>query len=158
MRPSEPIVDYLSTPERELNLVRREVEDHLREAAAAEPVGDETERQCRALVRFGKPKEIASQYVIVSLLQQSRRTAALLVLVTAAIFAVMKGRGWWYEASHWTLSDQLAATAVHAPGRWVARLLYLRQLTDLMRRRKGSESCQNPTLRSAGRHASREDR
>jgi hypothetical protein len=34
---------------------------------------------------------------------------------------------------------------IHAPGRWVARLLYLRQLTDLMRRRKGSESCQELT-------------
>jgi len=34
-----------------------------------------------------------------------------LVLVTAAIFAIMKGRGWWYEASHWALSDQFAAMA-----------------------------------------------
>jgi hypothetical protein len=130
MRPSEPIVDYLGTLERELNFdaqlsrrVRREVEDHLRQAAAAEPVGDESERQCRALGRFGMPKEIASQYVTVSLLRQSRATAALLVLVTAAIFAVMKGRGWWYEVSHWPLNDQLAATA--GQGVAIARGVFL---------------------------------
>jgi hypothetical protein len=36
---------------------------------------------------------------------------------------------------------------IHAPGRWVARLLYLRQLTDLIRRRKGSELCQQVATR-----------
>jgi hypothetical protein len=130
MRPSEPIVDYLDTLECELNYdaqlslrVRREVEDHLREAAAVEPVGDETERQRRALLRFGKPQEIASQYVTVSLLKQSRGTATLLVLVTATIFAVMKGRGWWYEASQWQLSDQLTATA--GQGVAIARGVFL---------------------------------
>ena len=58
-----------------------------------------------------------------SLLQQSRGTAALLVLVTAAIFAVMKGRGWWYEAWDWPLSDQLAATA--SQGVAMARAVFL---------------------------------
>jgi len=118
MRPSEPIVEYLGALERELEFdaqlsrrVRREVEDHLREAAAAEPGDDETERQRRVVARFGKPKEIARQYVTASLLRQSRGTVALLVFVTAAIFAAMKGRGWWYEASHWALSDQFAAMA-----------------------------------------------
>jgi hypothetical protein len=130
MRSSEPIADYLGTLERELNFdaqlsrqVRREVEDHLREAVAAEPDGDEMERQRRALVRFGKPKEIASQYLTVSLLQQSRGTTALLVLVTAAIFAVMMGRGWWYEASHWPLSDQFEATTRQAVA--IARGIFL---------------------------------
>jgi len=79
------------------------------------------------VVRFGKPWEIARQYVAASLLQQSRGTVAQLVLVTAAIFAVMNGRGWWYEASHWALSDQFAATAGQVSA--IARGVFLAAFT-----------------------------
>ena len=42
--------------------VRREVEDHLREAVAADPLGDGLTAERRAIANFGDPDVIAAQF------------------------------------------------------------------------------------------------
>src|SRR5262245_49311457 len=75
--------------------VRREVEDHLREAAAAYPSGGR-EAERRAIAAFGEPSTIAAQFAAVSLAKRARRAGAASVLLTAAVFVAMKARIAWY--------------------------------------------------------------
>ena len=91
--------------------VRREVEDHLREAAAADP-GPDAER--RAIARFGDPSDLAARFAVVSAGKQSRRAGVAAVLVVAAVFAVMKARLAWYG-----LMDCPVAEGFEALGRLV---------------------------------------
>src|SRR5262244_2013950 len=72
--------------------VRREVEDHLWEAVAADPTGDRLEAERRAVAHFGDPHVIAAQFAVVSLAKQARRVGVAAVLVIAAVFIVMKAR------------------------------------------------------------------
>src|SRR5690348_758660 len=53
--------------------VRREVEDHLWEAVAANPTGDRLEAERRAVANFGDPEAIAARFVVVSV-AKARRT------------------------------------------------------------------------------------
>jgi HAAS domain-containing protein len=76
--------------------VRREVEDHLREAAAADLSGDAREAERRAVAAFGDPRAIAAQFAAVSLAKRARRAGAATVLLTAAVFVAMKARLMWY--------------------------------------------------------------
>jgi hypothetical protein len=106
------VADYLDALARELSFdarlgrrVRKEVEDHLWEAAFNEP-GDAIEAQRRAIEKFGDPREIARQYAPVSVLAQIRRVAIIVILALAGIFLSMKGRGAWYSLMQWGLSDQ----------------------------------------------------
>jgi hypothetical protein len=111
MRQPAPVTDYLDTLTSELSFdprlaqrVRHEVEDHLHEAAA----GDASiEAQRRAVRSFGDAREIASQYAALSLLRQTRRTGAVVVLAVAGIYLTMKTRLAWYGLTQWMLSPDL---------------------------------------------------
>ena len=94
--------------------VRREVEDHLREAAAADP-GPDAER--RAVARFGDPRDLAARFAVVSAGKRSRRAGVAAVLVVAAAFAAMKARLAWYG-----LVDCPVPEGFEAIGRTVASI------------------------------------
>src|ERR1700731_4566620 len=108
-----PVADYLDALTRELGFdrllahrVRQEVEDHLWEATAAN--GDSSiEAQARAVRYFGEAREIASQYAALSLLRQARRSGAIIVLASGALYIAMKGRVAWYGLMQWTLSEAM---------------------------------------------------
>jgi len=89
--------------------VRQEVEDHLWEAVAADPISDRLEAERRAIANFGDPHVIAAQFAVISLAKQTRRVGAAVVLVVAGVFIVMKARIEWYAATQWAISDDLKA-------------------------------------------------
>ena len=89
--------------------VQQEVEDHLWEAVAADPIGDRLEAERRAIANFGDPHIIAAQFAVVSLARQTRRVGAAVVLVVAGVFIVMKARVAWYAVTQWTMSDDMRA-------------------------------------------------
>jgi HAAS domain-containing protein len=116
MRQPDIISDYLDTLSRELSFdaplarrVRQEVEDHLSEAAAAEPDENAGEAQRRAIRKFGSPRAIASEYAAQSLFRQSRRVGIIAVVVAAGIMLTMNARGAWYGWVQWGVSPGLAA-------------------------------------------------
>jgi hypothetical protein len=89
--------------------VRQEVEDHLREAVAADPRGDRLEAERRAIANFGDPHTIAAQFALVSLTKQTRRLGAAIILVIVGVLAAMKARVAWYTVLQWTISDDMKA-------------------------------------------------
>ena len=108
------ISDYLETLTRELSFdiplarrVRQEVEDHLWEAAAAEPGEASIAAQHRAIRSFGNPRAIASEYAAQSLFRQTRRVGAIVILATAGIFVAMWGRVAWSGLMQWSWSADL---------------------------------------------------
>jgi hypothetical protein len=113
MRQPAHVADYLDTLTRELSFdlplahrVRQEVEDHLWEAAAE--TGDSSvEAQGRAIRNFGDAREIASQYAALSLWRQVRRSGAIIVVASGAVYLAMKGRIAWYGMMQWVLSENL---------------------------------------------------
>jgi hypothetical protein len=106
-----PVDDYLDVLTRELSFdrslahrVRQEVEDHLWEATRAN--GDTSiEAQARAVASFGEARVMASQYAALSLLRQARRSGAIIVLASGALYIAIKGRVAWYDLMQWGLSD-----------------------------------------------------
>jgi hypothetical protein len=93
--------------------VRQEVEDHLREAVAADPAGAAPEAERRAVARFGDADAIAGQFAVASLAGETRRIAAAVVVVIAGVFLAMKARLAWYALTQWALSaDAMAASAI----------------------------------------------
>jgi len=86
--------------------VRSEVEDHLREAAAANP-GPEAERL--AIARFGDPCDVAAGFAIVSIAKQARRAGIAAILVVAAVFVAMKARLVWYGLAQCPLAEGFEA-------------------------------------------------
>lgn len=113
MHQPAPVADYLDTLTRALSFdqslaqrVRQEVEDHLCEAAGATGDGS-AEAQGRAIRNFGDASEIASQYAAVSLLRQVRRSGAIIVVASGALYLAMKSRIAWYGLMQWTLSENL---------------------------------------------------
>ena len=102
------IDDYVEQLARKLDFDRslsrrvcREVEDHLREAVAADTTNDVAAAERRAVANFGDPDAIAAQFAVISLAKQSRRTSSASILGIAAIFIAMKGRVAWYAAAQW---------------------------------------------------------
>jgi hypothetical protein len=89
--------------------VRREVQDHLWEAIAADPIGDGLAAERRAIARFGDPHIIASQFAVISLARQTRRVGVTVVLLVAGVFVLMKGRVAWYAVTQWAMSDGMGA-------------------------------------------------
>ena len=89
--------------------VQQEVEDHLWEAVAADPIGDRLEAERRAIANFGDPHVIAAQFAIVSLAKQTRRVGVAVVLVVASVFIVMKARVAWYAVTQWSMSEDMRA-------------------------------------------------
>ena len=84
--------------------VRQEVEDHLREAVAADPAGDGPEAERRAIANFGDPRVIAAEFAMVSLAKQTRRVGAAIILVIAGVFIAMKARVAWYAVTQCAIS------------------------------------------------------
>jgi hypothetical protein len=116
VQPPRAISDYLDRLTRELSFdaplarrVRQEVEDHLSEAAAAEPEEEAGEAQLRAIRQFGDPHRIASEYAAQSLFRQTRRVGTVAVLVASGILVSMNVRGAWYGWLQWSISDELKA-------------------------------------------------
>lgn len=90
--------------------VRQEVEDHLREAVAADPAaGNGLEAQRRAIARFGDPHIIAAQFAVASLTRQTRKVGFAVVLVIAGVFLAMKARIAWYALTQWAVCEDLEA-------------------------------------------------
>lgn len=89
--------------------VRTEVEDHLREVAAAEPSHDTSETERLAIARFGKADEIAVAFAMTSLSKTASNVGLAAILIIAGVFAVMKVRLGWYAATQWSLSEQSRA-------------------------------------------------
>jgi hypothetical protein len=107
----ESIANALSFDRSLSRRVRQEVEDHLREAAAADPIGDRLEAERRAIASFGASHAIAAQFAIVSLAKHTRRVGAAAIVVIAAVFAAMKARVAWYTATQWAMSDDVRAVS-----------------------------------------------
>jgi hypothetical protein len=116
MRPSGPIADYLAELVRELRFdpalahrIGGEVEDHLHQAVAEEPVGAGLEAERRVIVRFGDVRELARALAADALHAQARQVTGLMLMAVAAVFLAMKLRVAWYGLTHWTLHDDFRA-------------------------------------------------
>jgi hypothetical protein len=114
MQDAGVISDYLESLAEALRFDRslsrcvvQEVEDHLREGAAADPACDRREAERRAVANFGDPHALAAQFAVVSLARQARRTGVSLILVIATVFVTMKARVMWYVVTQWTASDDM---------------------------------------------------
>ena len=112
MEESGVISEYVERLARELafdpalsRCVRREVEDHLWEAVAADPAGGGREAERRAVANFGDPHVIAAQFAVVSLGKQARRVGAAAMVMIAAVFIAMKARLTWYAVRQWPAPD-----------------------------------------------------
>ena len=123
------VANYLDTLAHELRFdlelarrVRSEAEDHLTEAIANDPAEDATEATRKAIARFGEPREIARQYAPSSLLQQVQHIGAVLVIVIAATFVLMKGRFVLHEFLQWPLSNNWPGIGIVGP--MIARYVY----------------------------------
>ena len=91
--------------------VRQEVQDHLWEAAAAGPPGNERETVQRAIANFGDPHVIAAQFATAWLARQAWKVGVTVVLVIGSVLVAMKTRVTWYAAAQWGLSDDVRAVA-----------------------------------------------
>ena len=85
--------------------VVQEVEDHLREAIAADPAPDRLEAERRAIRNFGEPQLLAAQFAVVSLARRTRRLGIAVVLAIVAVLVAMKARVAWYSALQWSMSE-----------------------------------------------------
>ncbi len=98
------IDDYVATLRRELDfdpaLARRlasEVEDHLRDAAEADPAWPSPEAERRAVERFGLGREIAAQFAVDAVDRQARRTWIALAVTVVVTFVAMRLRVIWLD-------------------------------------------------------------
>jgi HAAS domain-containing protein len=91
--------------------VRQEVEDHLRQAVAADPLGNGLEAERRAIAAFGDPQVIAAQFAMVSLAKQTRRVGVATILVIAGVFIAMKARLAWYAAMRCVVGDEIRSVS-----------------------------------------------
>jgi hypothetical protein len=87
--------------------VRREVEDHLLDAIAADPARDRREAERQAIARFGAPDAIAAQFARVSVVRQARSLAAATVVMVFVVFVAMKARVAWYAATQWAMAEDM---------------------------------------------------
>src|SRR5882757_5009488 len=96
------IDDYVASLKRELDfdpvLARRlasEVEDHLHDAAEADPAWPSPEAERRAVERFGLGREIAAQFAADAVDRQARRSWVTLLVTVAVTFVAMRLRAMW---------------------------------------------------------------
>src|SRR6516225_4003182 len=121
MRPREPIADFGSAVARELSFdphlarrLRAEVEDHLHEALADDPHGEN--RLAEVISAFGDPRTFARQFLATALLSLARRAAAVTALAVIGMFGAMEARAAWYGWVDWPASDHVrAANAIGHP-------------------------------------------
>jgi HAAS len=107
----ELLTDALSFDPSLSRCVRQEVEDHLREAVAADPASDRLQAERRAIAKFGDPHVIAAQFAVVSLSRQTRSVGTGVIVAIGAVFVAMKARVAWLAAMPWTMSDDLKAAS-----------------------------------------------
>jgi len=107
----ESLADALKFDRSLSRCVRQEVEDHLREAVAADPASDRLEAARRAIANFGDPHVIAAQFAVVSLAKQTKRLGAAIILVIVGVLATMKARVAWYAVTQWAASDDMKAVS-----------------------------------------------
>src|SRR4051794_16888904 len=107
------ISDYLSQLAGALSFDRavsrcvvQEVEDHLRQAAAANQTHDRSEAERRAIADFGDADVLAAQFAVVALARRTRKVGVVLVLAIAAVLAAMKARTAWYAVLRWTINEE----------------------------------------------------
>lgn len=121
------IEDYVASLRRELDfdpaLARRlasEVEDHLRDAAEADPAWPSPDAERRAVERFGLGREIAAQFAADAVDRQVRRTWITLLVTVAVTFIAMRLRVTWLDdgavSALATLVDRYAFLAAIAVG------------------------------------------
>ncbi len=98
------IDQYVASLRRELDfdpaLARRlasEVEDHLRDAAEADPAWPSPDAERRAVERFGVAREIAAQFAADAVDRQARRTWITLLVTVAVTFVAMRLRAVWLD-------------------------------------------------------------
>jgi len=91
--------------------VVREVNDHLCEAAASEPVGDRREAERCAIERFGSADRVAAQFAVVSLARRTRHVAIAIVLAIVVVMVMMKARVAWYGFIQSTIDEDARAIA-----------------------------------------------
>jgi hypothetical protein len=91
--------------------LRREVEDHLWEAVAANPSEESREAQRRAIADFGNAPLIAAQFAAVCLQKQTRRTGVAVVLIVASVYIAMKARVAWYALMECASANDIATVA-----------------------------------------------
>ena len=110
------IQNYLEQLARELDFDRslsrgvlEEVEDHLCEAVAANSTENDSEAQRQVIANFGDARAIASEFVVVSLVKQSRRAGVAALLIILSVFIAMKARIAWYAATQWAICDDMRA-------------------------------------------------
>lgn len=101
---SGAIDDYVANLRRELDfdpaLARRlasEVEDHLRDAAEADPAWPSPDAERRAVERFGLGREIAAQFAVDAVDRQARRTWVTLAVTVVVTFIAMRLRVAWLD-------------------------------------------------------------
>jgi hypothetical protein len=86
--------------------VRDEVEDHLREAIAADRGVAGVQAEGRALARFGEPYALAAEIAVLSLAKQTQKTSVFTLLALLAALLAMKFRVAWYAHMEWTISEE----------------------------------------------------
>lgn len=98
------IDDYVAVLRRELDfdhaLAQRlasEVEDHLRDAAEADPAWPSPDAERRAVERFGLGREIAAQFANDAVDRQVRRTWITLAVTVLVTFVAMRLRVMWLD-------------------------------------------------------------
>jgi len=98
------IDQYVASLRRELDfdraLARRlasEVEDHLRDAAEADPAWPSADAEHRAAERFGVAREIAAQFASDAVDRQARRTWITLLVTAVVTFTAMRLRVTWLD-------------------------------------------------------------
>lgn len=98
------IDDYVAALRRELDFdaalaerLASEVEDHLRDAAEADPAWPSTDAERRAVERFGLGREIAAELAADAVDRQARRTWITLAVTVAVTFVAMRLRVIWLD-------------------------------------------------------------
>jgi len=101
---SGAIDDYVAALRRELafdpalaSRLASEVEDHLRNAAEADPAWPSPEAERRAVERFGLGREIAAQFAADAVDRQARRTWITLAVTVVVTFVAMRLRVIWLD-------------------------------------------------------------
>jgi hypothetical protein len=96
--------------------VRREFEDHLEEALAADCCADRAEAERRAIADLGDPRAIAAELAVTALARRSKQLAGGLVLALLGVLLTMKGRVAWYAAMQWGISAEMQPAAATMGG------------------------------------------
>ncbi len=99
------LADTLSFDRALSRCVVHEVEDHLREAVAADPAPDRLEAERRAIENFGDVRVLAAGFAAVSLARSARNASVAVVLAIAAVLLAMKARIAWYASLQWTMRE-----------------------------------------------------